>query len=106
MIVTFLSDYGRDDEFVGICRAVVAGIAPEVRVVDVTHGIPRHDIRTGAVVLRHALPYLPAGVHLAVVDPQVGTERRGVAVRAADGRLFVGPANRPPAPPPQGAGGA
>jgi S-adenosylmethionine hydrolase len=106
MIVTFLTDYGRDDEFVGICHAVIAGIAPEVRVIDVTHGIPRHDVRTGAVILRHALPYLPAGVHLAVVDPQVGTERRGVAVRAADGRLFVGPDNGLLAPALEAAGGA
>lgn len=106
MIVTFLTDYGRDDEFVGICHAVIATIAPDIRVIDVTHGIPRHDIRTGAVVLRNALPYLPAGVHLAVVDPQVGTERRGVAVRAADGRLFVGPDNGVLAPALEAAGGA
>jgi hypothetical protein len=93
VIITFLSDYGVPDEFVGVCHAVMAGIAPEARIVDVGHGIPRHDVVGGAVLLRNALPYLPAGVHLAVVDPEVGGERRAVAVRAGDGRLFVGPDN-------------
>jgi S-adenosylmethionine hydrolase len=106
VIVTFLSDYGIRDEFVGICHAVIAGIAPEVRVVDVGHGVPRHDVLAGAVLLRNALPYLPAGVHLAVVDPEVGGERRAVAARADDGRLFVGPDNGLLWPALQRAGGA
>ncbi|MEA2423064.1 MAG: hypothetical protein QOF55_2163 [Thermoleophilaceae bacterium] len=93
MIVSFLTDYGSDDEFVGICHAVALGIVPEARVVDITHGVPRHDIRHGAITLRNALPYLPMGVHVAVVDPQVGTERRALAVRCADGRVLVGPDN-------------
>src|SRR3954470_3479265 len=93
-VLTFLSDYGLLDEFVGVCHGVVARIAPEVRVIDVTHGIARHDIRTGALVLRGALPYMPAGVHLAVVDPEVGGRRRAVALRCADDhRLLVGPDN-------------
>lgn len=93
-VVTFLSDYGHDDDFVGVCRGVIARIAPQVRVIDVTHGIARHDVRGGALVLRRALPYMPAGVHLAVVDPQVGAERRAVALRCADEeRLLVGPDN-------------
>src|SRR5919198_6093264 len=92
-VITFLSDYGHDDEFVGVCHGVIARIAPEARVIDVTHGIRRHDVRHGALALRNALPHLPIGVHMAVVDPQVGTERRGVAVRCADGRLLVGPDN-------------
>ncbi|MBA2349871.1 MAG: SAM-dependent chlorinase/fluorinase [Solirubrobacterales bacterium] len=92
--VSFLSDYGLDDDFVGVCHGVIAGISPESRVIDVTHGIPRHDVRTGALLLRRALPYLPAGVHLAVIDPNVGTERRAVAVRTAEeDRLLVGPDN-------------
>lgn len=62
-------------------------------IVDVTHGIERHGIRHGALVLAASLPYMPAGVHVAVVDPQVGTERRAVAVRCGDGRLLVGPDN-------------
>jgi hypothetical protein len=93
-VITFLSDYGRDDDFVGVCHGVIAGIAPEARVIDVTHGIERHDVRTGALVLRRALPYFPAGFHLAVVDPEVGGERRAVAVRTAEGdRILVGPDN-------------
>jgi S-adenosylmethionine hydrolase len=93
-LITFLSDYGLDDEFVGVCHGVVAGIAPEVRIIDVTHGVPRHDVRTGALVLRRSLPDCPAGVHLAVVDPEVGAERRGIALRTAEeGRFMVGPDN-------------
>jgi S-adenosylmethionine hydrolase len=92
--VTFLSDYGREDDFAGVCHGVIARIAPEARVIDVTHGIPRHNVRAGALVLRNALPYMPAGVHLAVVDPEVGAERRGVALRTAEEeRLLVGPDN-------------
>jgi S-adenosyl-L-methionine hydrolase (adenosine-forming) len=93
MILTLLTDYGHDDEFVGVCHAVARGIAPEVPIVDVSHGVPRHDVRHGALTLRNALPYLPVGVHVAVVDPQVGTERRAVAVRCDDGRVLVGPDN-------------
>jgi S-adenosylmethionine hydrolase len=72
---------------------VIAGICPEARVIDINHGIPRHDVRAGAVVLSGVLPYLPVGVHLAVVDPGVGSARRAVALAAADGRTFVGPDN-------------
>jgi S-adenosyl-L-methionine hydrolase (adenosine-forming) len=93
VIVTLLTDYGREDDFVGVCHAVIARIAPEARVIDLTHGVARHDARDGALVLRNTLPYLPVGVHVAIVDPQVGTERRAVALRTEDGRLFVGPDN-------------
>ena len=92
--ISFLSDYGLSDDFVGVCHGVMAQIAPMSRVIDVSHGVPRHDIRTGALLLRRALPYLPPGVHLAVVDPDVGTKRRAVALRTAEGdRLLVGPDN-------------
>jgi S-adenosylmethionine hydrolase len=92
--ITFLSDYGADDEFAGVCRAVIARVAPEARVIDLTHGVPRHDVRRGAIALADSLPYAPAGVHLAVVDPGVGTERRPVAVRiATEDRVLVGPDN-------------
>jgi len=92
--ITFLSDYGADDEFAGVCRAVIARVAPEARVIDLTHGVPRHDVRRGAIALADSLPYTPAGVHLAVVDPGVGTERRPVAVRiATEDRVLVGPDN-------------
>ena len=93
MIVTLLTDYGRDDEFVGVCHAVIRGIHPGAEIVDLTHGIRRHAVREGAIVLRNALPYLPPGVHVAVVDPQVGTERRALALRCADGQILVGPDN-------------
>ena len=93
-VLTFLSDYGLVDDFVGVCHGVIARLAPEVRVIDVTHGIARHDVRSGALVLRRALPYVPPGVHLAVVDPEVGGERRPVAARTIeDGRILVGPDN-------------
>ena len=92
-VVTFLTDFGLQDDFVGTCHGVIAGIAPDVRVIDVTHGIEPQAVLQGAIVLRNTLPYLPVGVHLAVVDPGVGGRRRAVAVRARDGRTFVGPDN-------------
>ena len=92
-VLTFLSDYGLQDEFVGICHGVIALICPAARVIDLTHGVARHDVRAGALVLADAVPYMPPGVHLAVVDPDVGAERRAVALTAADGRLLVGPDN-------------
>ncbi|HZU59831.1 MAG TPA: SAM-dependent chlorinase/fluorinase [Solirubrobacteraceae bacterium] len=92
-VITFLSDYGIRDDFVGICHGVMAKLCPEGRVIDITHGIPRQDIRAGAIVLAEALPYMPAGVHLAVVDPDVGAQRRAVALRLADERTLVGPDN-------------
>lgn len=89
----FLSDYGLDDEYVGVCRSVIARIAPEVRAIDLTHGIPPRDIRRGALVLADAVVYAPtAAVYLAVVDPGVGTSRLPVAVEAGDAFL-VGPDN-------------
>lgn len=92
--ITFLSDYGLADEFVGVVHGVIARICPEARVIDVGHGVPRQDVAAGARVLARALPYVPAGVHLAVVDPEVGARRRAVALRTAeDDRLLVGPDN-------------
>ncbi len=92
--ITFLSDYGTADEYAGVCRAVIARIAPEARVIDLTHGIARQDVRHGATVLAQALGFSPPGVHLAVVDPGVGSTRRAVAVATAgEQRLFVGPDN-------------
>jgi S-adenosylmethionine hydrolase len=92
--ITFLSDYGYDDEFAGVCRAVMARIAPDALVIDLTHGIARHDVERGAAVLANAVPYAPAGVHLAVVDPGVGSPRRAIAVLAAtEERTLVGPDN-------------
>jgi S-adenosylmethionine hydrolase len=104
-ILTFLSDYGLADDFVGVCHGVIAGICPAARVIDLDHGIRRHDVRAGAIVLAEALPYLPVGVHLAVVDPDVGAERRAVALACADGRVLVGPDNGLLVPAAEQAGG-
>jgi S-adenosylmethionine hydrolase len=93
VIVTLLTDYGRDDDFVGVCHGVIRSIDRDARIVDITHGIRRSAVRQGAIVLRNTLPYMPVGVHVAVVDPQVGTERRAVALRTGDGRILVGPDN-------------
>lgn len=92
-VITFLSDYGVQDDFVGVCHAVIAQICPQARVIDLTHGVARHDVGAGALILEGALPYLPVGVHLAVVDPDVGAARRAVALRLADDRILVGPDN-------------
>jgi S-adenosyl-L-methionine hydrolase (adenosine-forming) len=92
-VVTFLSDFGLQDDFVGTCHGVIACVAPEVRVLDVTHGIAPQAVLQGALVLHNTMRYLPVGVHLAVVDPDVGGKRRAVAVATADGRTFVGPDN-------------
>lgn len=91
--ISFLSDYGLVDEFVGVCHGVMLRIAPEVTVIDVCHGIRPQNIAEGASVLAQAVPYLPTGVHLAIVDPGVGSVRLPIAVQAADGSWLVGPDN-------------
>src|SRR3954451_18731318 len=92
--ITFLSDYGLEDDFVGVCHAVIARIAPDARLVDLTHGLERHDVRTAAMVLRRSLPFCAPGIHLAVVDPGVGTARRAIALRTTDeDRILIGPDN-------------
>ena len=90
--LTFLTDYGLEDAFVAVCHAVAYQIAPKLRITDITHLIPPGDIQRGAVVLAQAVPYFPPAVHVAVVDPGVGTARRAVAVEAG-GSVFVGPDN-------------
>ena len=92
--LTFLSDYGFEDAFLGVCRGVIARTAPEVRTIDVLHLVAPQDVEQGAAVLASAVPYLPApAVHLALVDPFRATPARGVAVRTADGSIFVSPDN-------------
>jgi S-adenosylmethionine hydrolase len=91
--IVFLTDYGRSDSFVGICHGIMARIAPDVRVIDLTHSVPRQDVLRGAVELARAVPYMPAGaVYVAVVDPGVGSDRHAVAA-AAGASLLVGPDN-------------
>jgi S-adenosyl-L-methionine hydrolase (adenosine-forming) len=92
-VVTLLSDYGVIDEFVGVCHGVIKSIAPDAELIDITHGIAPQHVLQGALVLAETLPFMPVGVHLAVVDPGVGGERRPVAIRCGDGRLLVGPDN-------------
>lgn len=105
--ISFLTDYGTTDEFVGVVKAVVRDLAPHVTVVDLTHGITPYDVRAGALALARCVAYVPAGVILAVVDPGVGTSRRAVAIEVAGGEgVFVGPDNGLLAPAVAIAGGA
>jgi hypothetical protein len=92
--ISFLSDYGHADEFVGVVHSVLRSIAPDAHVVDITHEIPPYDVRAGALCLARSVQYLCPGVVLAVVDPGVGTSRRGVAIEVGDGQaVLVGPDN-------------
>jgi S-adenosylmethionine hydrolase len=91
--ITFLTDFGLEDDFVGTCHGVMKRIAPDVEIIDITHGIPPQGVLQGALTLANTLPYMPVGVHLAVVDPGVGSTRRALALRDGDGRFHVGPDN-------------
>ncbi|HVL27536.1 MAG TPA: SAM-dependent chlorinase/fluorinase [Acidimicrobiales bacterium] len=93
--ISFLSDYGLDDEFVGVVKAVIRSIAPHVTVLDITHNVPAHDVRAGALALARSIQYLPSGVVLAVVDPGVGSDRRALAVEVGgdEPAVLVGPDN-------------
>ena len=93
MFITFLTDFGLEDDFVGTCHGVIKRIAPDAQIIDLTHGIRPGRILQGALALRNALPYMPLGVHLAIVDPGVGSSRRPLALRDGEGRLYVGPDN-------------
>src|ERR1700704_2683019 len=93
MFVCFLTDFGLRDDFVGTCHGVIKRIAPDVQIIDITHGLEPGRVLQGALVLANALPYMPPGVHLAVVDPGVGGSRRALALRDGEGRLYVGPDN-------------
>ena len=91
--ITFLTDFGLTDDFVGTCHGVMKRIAPEVQIIDITHGIAPRQVLQGALTLANTLPYMPVGVHLAVVDPGVGGARRALALRDREGRIHVGPDN-------------
>ena len=91
MFITFLTDFGLQDDFVGTCHGVIKRIAPDAQIIDITHGIPAQAVLQGALVLANTLPYMPVGVHLAVVDPGVGGHRRPLALRDADGRSTSAP---------------
>ena len=92
--IVFLSDYGLQDEYVGVCHGVMARIAPDAGVVDLTHAVPAHDVARGATILAGSVRFMPErAVFLAVVDPGVGMERRAVAVETGSGSVLVGPDN-------------
>jgi S-adenosylmethionine hydrolase len=92
--ISFLTDYGTTDEFVGVVHSVIRQLAPEVQVIDISHHVPAHDVRAGGLTLARSAQYLAPGVVLAVVDPGVGTSRRAVAVEVGDGAsILVGPDN-------------
>lgn len=91
--VSLLSDWGARDPSAAICRAVVLGIAPEALIVDITHEVEKYNVRHGALMLWCALPFMPIGAHMAVIDPGVGTARRPVAIETARGDYLVGPDN-------------
>ncbi len=93
MAISFLSDFGTRDPWVAICKGVIHSIAPDAPILDVSHDIPVFDIRAGALTLAEAVPWLPVGVHLAVVDPGVGTSRLAVALVTGRGDVLVGPDN-------------
>jgi S-adenosylmethionine hydrolase len=90
--ISLTTDYGTFDGFVAACHGSIARIAPDVRVIDVTHHVPPADVSRGAAVLAQTAPHLPPSVHVAVVDPGVGTARRGVAI-GTPGGVLVGPDN-------------
>jgi S-adenosyl-L-methionine hydrolase (adenosine-forming) len=103
--ISFLSDYGHHDEWVGVCHGVIERIAAGATVIDIAHDLPPADVRHAAFVLENALPFLPDGIVMAVVDPRVGSERRGIALRCRSGNLLVGPDNGLLWPASQAAGG-
>jgi len=105
--VSLLTDYGVVDEFVGVVKCVLRDLAPQVRVIDLTHGIEPFDVRGGALALARVIQYVPRGIVIAVVDPGVGTTRRAVAVEVAAGAgILLGPDNGLLAPAVAMAGGA
>jgi len=105
--ISFLTDYGTTDEFVGVVHSVIRQIAPEVRVIDISHHVPAHDVRAGGLTLARSAQYLAPGVVLAVVDPGVATSRRAVAIEVGGGAsILVGPDNGLLAPAVSMVGGA
>jgi S-adenosylmethionine hydrolase len=90
-IITFLTDFGPSAP--AVCRGVMYGIAPEATIIDINHNIPRYSIREGADALVFALPWMPIGTHVAVVDPGVGTDRLPLAIKAGRGDILIGPDN-------------
>lgn len=92
-LITLITDFGHKDPFVGIMKGVIFGINPDARVIDLSHGVPPQDLMAGALVLRYSAPFFPRGtIHVAVVDPGVGTNRRPLLIES-EGSFFIGPDN-------------
>ena len=92
--ISLLTDYGLNDEFVGVMKSVIVDVAPHVRITDLTHGVPAFDVRAGSLALARAIQYVPAGIVIAVVDPGVGSSRRAIAIEIANGQgILLGPDN-------------
>ena len=91
-LISFLTDFGPESS-PAVCRGVMWGIAPEARILDLSHTVRKFAVRDGAFLLSRMVGYLPIGVHIAVVDPGVGTARRPIAIRSARGDTIVGPDN-------------
>jgi S-adenosylmethionine hydrolase len=105
--VSFLTDYGTQDEFVGVCKSVIREIAPHAVVIDITHGVAPFDVRAGSLALARSISYVASGVVLAVVDPGVATSRKALAIEVADGEgVLIGPDNGLLAPAVSMAGGS
>src|SRR5258705_9487547 len=93
MVITLTTDFGYRDAFAGVMKGVIAGINPHVQVIDLTHGIPPQDVMAGALSLRHSASYFPRGtIHVTVVDPGVGSERRAILIESS-GSYFIRPDN-------------
>lgn len=93
-VVSFLSDYGLQDEFVGVVKGVISSFSPSTPIIDITHNIAPHDIRAASLALARAVQYLPDGIILAIVDPGVGSNRKAIAVEVNDGgKIFIAPDN-------------
>ncbi len=103
--ISFTSDFGFEDGWVGVCKGVILNIAPGAQIIDISHGIPNFNIKKASFVLSSSLPFMPLGVHLAVVDPGVGTERRSIVLEVARGDYLVGPDNGLLIPVAEGLGG-
>jgi S-adenosylmethionine hydrolase len=93
MLISFLTDFGDEDGWVAACKGQILSIAPETRFINISHHIPRFDIRKGALVLASTLPYLPVGIHIVIIDPGVGSSRKSVIVRVGRGDIMIGPDN-------------
>jgi len=106
MIISLLTDFGEEDGWVASCKGQILKIAPEARFLDISHGISSFDIKKGALVLTSTLPYLPVGIHLAIIDPGVGSKRKGVVVKVERGDYLIGPDNGICAPVIEKLGGA